>query len=342
MSYPGQYLLPPAAQLLLKDLGLSVDNILARAELPGDLFSRARVSLPSVEYFRLWQAIDDEGQDPRLALRVGTGIPIEGFDAPLFAALCSPNLNAALGRFALYKRLMAPMILHVNVVRAGTRLELEWLDKTLSPPAVLVLMELVFFVRFARLATRSQIRPLAVRLPHLPRDAAAFLDFFGVKVAREQTPSLLFSPGDALRPFLTVNEQMWQEFEPGLKRRLSELDHTATASERVHSALLELLPSGTASVEAVRKKLGTSARTLQRRLSEEGETFQTILNRTREALAHNYLKRPELTATEISFLLGYEDPSSFFRAFASWTGTTPERARAMRAGPRASAPRGGY
>jgi AraC-like DNA-binding protein len=99
-------------------------------------------------------------------------------------------------------------------------------------------------------------------------------------------------------------------------------------SERVHSALLELLPSGRTSVEAVCRKLGTSSRTLQRRLSDEGETFQSILNRTREALARHYLKRSELTATEISFLLGYDDPSSFFRAFAAWTGTTPEQARA--------------
>jgi AraC-like DNA-binding protein len=121
---------------------------------------------------------------------------------------------------------------------------------------------------------------------------------------------------------------MWQEFEPALKQRLSELDQSATSSDRVRSALLELLPSGAASIEAVGKKLGTSSRTLQRRLGEEGETFQGLLNRTREALARHYLKRPELTASEISFLLGYEDPSSFFRAFAAWTGITPEQARA--------------
>jgi AraC-like DNA-binding protein len=327
MTHPAQYLLPPAARLLLKDLGLSADNVLKRAGLPGDLLSRVRVSLPSDEYFRLWQAIADEAQDPRLPLRIGTGIPVEGFDAPLFAALCSPNLNTALARFALYKRLLAPMALHVDATREGTRLTLEWLDKTVSPPAVLVLMELVFFVRFARLATRSQVRPLAVRSPHLPQVAAPFSEFFGVKVTRAQAPALLFSQADAARPFLTANEQMWQEFEPGLKRRLSELDHTATTSERVHAALLELLPSGAASMHEVSKKLGTSVRTLQRRLNEEGETFQTILSRTREALARHYLKRPELTATEISFLLGYEDPSSFFRAFTSWTGTTPEHAR---------------
>ncbi len=326
MTQPAQYPVSPAAKLLLTDLGLSIDNILKRAGLPGDLFARARVSLPSCEYFRLWQAIADEADDPRLPLRIGTGIPIEGFDAPLFAALCSPDLNTALERFAYYKRLVGPLALRVDASRARTRLEFEWLDA--PPPALLVLMELVFFVHFARIATRTRIRPLTVRSPQLPADAPAFSEFFGIEVSRAPAASLSFSAEDGTRPFLTANERMWQEFEPALKQRLSELDQTATTSDRVRAALLELLPSGAASIEAVCKKLGTSARTLQRRLSEEGETFQSILNRTREALARHYLKRPELTASEISFLLGYEDPSSFFRAFAAWTGITPEQARA--------------
>src|SRR5262245_36516552 len=139
MMHEAEFPLPPAARLLLEDLGLSVANVLKRAGLPGDLFARTRVSLPCSEYFRLWQAIADEGRDPRLPLRIGTGISVEGFDAPLFAALCSPDLNTALARFAQYKRLLGPMALQVTEAHEGTLVELEWLDKTLSPPAVLVL-----------------------------------------------------------------------------------------------------------------------------------------------------------------------------------------------------------
>lgn len=328
MTQPAPYLLPPAARLMLEDLGLDVPSVLKRAALPGDLFARVRVSLSGEAYFRLWQAIADEARDPKLPIRAGSGVPVEGFDPSLFAALSSPDLNTALTRFALYKRLLAPMALHVDATEGGTRLELEWLDKTLAPPAALVLMELVFFVAFARTATRSDVRPLEVRSPHAPHDPAAFREFFGVDVKRGATPSLRFSRADATRPFLTANESMWNAFEPALKQRMSELDHTATTGERVHAALLELLPAGDASMNAVCKRLGTSARTLQRRLGDEGETFQGILARTREALARHYLKRPELTATEISFLLGYDDPSSFFRAFSAWTGKTPEEARA--------------
>lgn len=53
-----------------------------------------------------------------------------------------------------------------------------------------------------------------------------------------------------------------------------------------------------------------------------------MLNATRESLARHYLVNGSFTAAEIAFLLGYEEPSSFYRAFHSWTGQTPERIRA--------------
>ena len=87
-----------------------------------------------------------------------------------------------------------------------------------------------------------------------------------------------------------------------------------------------------ASMQGVSTRLGLSKRTLQRRLQSEGESFQSVLNMTRERLARNYLSSSTISAGEISFLLGYDDPNSFFRAFQTWTGETPEHARAaMRA-----------
>ena len=120
---------------------------------------------------------------------------------------------------------------------------------------------------------------------------------------------------------------MWTFFETELNKRLSDLTESATNEDRVRSALLELLPSGEGSIDAVASKLGTSSRTLQRRLGMEGLRFQTVLEVTREALAKHYLRTSALSGAEISFLLGFKDPNSFFRAFNAWTGTTPERAR---------------
>ena len=109
--------------------------------------------------------------------------------------------------------------------------------------------------------------------------------------------------------------------------RLSELENSATIAERVHAVLLELLPGGSPSIDAVSRKLFLGTRTLQRRLTQEEVSFQDLLHKTREKLATYYLSTSSLSGAEISFLLGFEEPNSFFRAFHVWTGKTPEQLR---------------
>ena len=79
---------------------------------------------------------------------------------------------------------------------------------------------------------------------------------------------------------------------------------------------------------AVTTHLAVSSRTLQRQLRLEGTTFQAVLASTREDLARHYLSHGAMRAAEIAYLLGYDDTNSFYRAFRSWTGTTPETLRA--------------
>jgi len=327
VSSANSYSVNPGWRLLAIDLGINLANVLRRANLPGDLFGREKAFLTTKEYFRLWQGIEEETADLTLPLRIGAAISVEAFSPPIFAALCSPDLNTALERMARHKKLVAPMALHVKVGNSATHLELEWLEKTLRPPASLVATELVFFVQLSRIATRTRIVPLSVTVPNLPEPMKDYAEYFGVALQEGPSPMISFKAKDATLPFLTANEKMWEFFEPDLRKRLSELDSSATTAERTRSALLELLPSGEASVVAVSERLGTSTRTLQRRLREEGRSFQTLLNDTREALARHYLKNSNLSGAEISFLLGFQDPNSFFRAFHSWTGETPERTR---------------
>jgi AraC-like DNA-binding protein len=327
MANTKPYAVSPGWRVLLQDVRLNVANVLRRAELPADLFARDKAALSTQEYFRLWRGIEEESGDPKLPLRIGTAISAEAFDPPIFAALCSPELNTALARLSHYKRLIASMALHVDVRDDATTLELEWLDKTAAPPRSLILAELVFFVQLSRMATRTRISPLEARSPELPEHPQDFTEYFGVPVQYGPRPRLLFSAADATRHFLTANEKMWEFFEPELKKGLADLVESATTEERVRAALLELLPSGATSIEAVSKKLGTSARTLQRRLKQEGLSFQSVLDRTRESLAKHYLTTSSMTGAEISFLLGFEDPNSFFRAFQAWTGQTPRSMR---------------
>ena len=314
--------------IALRQLGINGANVLRRAGLPEDLFSRDGATLSTKEHFRLWRGLEEEVNHPLLPLKISAFLTTERFNPPVFLAVCSPDLNTALIRLAKYKRLVCPMALLVSKDEKSTTLEFQWLETTQNPPASLAAMELVYFVQLARLATREEIVPLRVTAPQSELALPEYTEYFRVRVDREDVHAITFSAGDATRPFLTANEGVWEYFEPMLRKRLSELDAKATFTDRVRAILLEMLPGGKASLNAVSAKLRISPRTLHRRLNQEGGSFQTILNRTREDLARHYLGNSTMSGAEISFLLGYEDPNSFFRAFQQWTGQTPERARA--------------
>ncbi|MPV54999.1 AraC family transcriptional regulator [Burkholderia sp. HI2761] len=318
----------------MHDAGLATPSVLGRAQLPGDLFARENVRLNSADFFKLWRAIEAEGQAVRAdcpaPLQVAQVMSSDWFDPELFAALCSSNMEAALHRIAKYVRLVAPI--EINVARTATQctVTIDFLDRTESAPSVFLAFKLVFFVQLARLATRSHVRPLRASWP-VPQgsesDLRAYEAYFGVPVDRSALATLVFAAADVERPFLTENHKMWSYFEPALRTRLAELDRAASMVERLRGVLLEALPAGELSMDAVCRKLGVSTRTLQRKLKAEGTGFQETLDALRESLAKHYLTNSSMSGAEISFLLGFEDPNSFARAFQVWTGKTPQAAR---------------
>lgn len=326
MNHATTFAIPKGLHIVLRDLGVRPGNLLRRAGLPLDLLSREHATLPPADYFGLWRALEAETGDATLPIRIGSAIQVEAFDPPLFAALCSPDLRVAFRRIGRHKRLIGPMTLDVAERADGTTVTIGCLDDA-TLPETLAAFELVFVVRLVRLATREPIRPLRVTSIAPPAPAGAYRDYFGVAILRGANHAVTFSATDSARPFLTVNDGMWRFFEPELRRRLVEVTGTAETSERVRAALLELLPVGRASIEAAAGALGLGTRTLQRRLGAEDTSFQRVLGQTRERLARHYLHHSEMSGAEISFLLGYEDPNSFFRAFRDWTGETPEHVR---------------
>lgn len=314
----------PGMGVLLADVGVSAANVLRRAALPGDLFGRGNAWLTPGEYFRLWEALEVE--EPAFPLRFAEVMSLEIFDVPIFAAACSPNLSVAARRLTQYKKLIGPMRLLVTETHTRTGIAYVWPDD-MKPPVTLVMGELVFWVALARLATRTDVRPVAVTAPTLPPDEASYREYFGVPVVQSVEQAVDFSAKDAALPFVTANEGLWDFFEPQLRTRLTELEVGTSTAERVRSVLLELLPAGDPTMGAVARALAVSSRTLQRRLRAEETTYQALLDKTRESLARHYLTRSGLSTAEISFLLGYEEPNSFYRAFRNWTGTTPDAVR---------------
>lgn len=327
MKHASKFAIQRGWKLLLADMALNVGEVLAWAGLPGDLFTRADASLSPAEFFRLWNGMEQVAGGEALPLRFGRAISVEAFDPPIFASLCAPNLNVALQRLSSFKRLIGPMILDVTVSAHGTSADLSCYGYEGHLPRSLAATELVFFTQLARLATRKQVVPQKVELVQLPQECAPLESFFGCRLQTGSHNRITFNPRDALQPFLTEDHGMWESFEPALMKRLVDQDQTAKASERVRSALLELLPGGRSGIDDVANKLHISRRTLQRQLLMEGFTFLDVLNRTRRELAEHYLCQEAITPGEVSWLLGFQDGNSFNRAFKGWTGSTPGQYR---------------
>jgi AraC-like DNA-binding protein len=111
------------------------------------------------------------------------------------------------------------------------------------------------------------------------------------------------------------------------ERTLARAAGAGPLTGAVRRLIVERLASDGARLADLAGLLGLSARTLQRRLADEGTPFQTLLDRTRRELADAYLRDPKLSLTEIAFLLGYAEQSSFTHAFRSWHGVAPRQAR---------------
>ncbi|CAL9677133.1 HTH-type transcriptional regulator VirS [Streptomyces sp. enrichment culture] len=322
-----RFTLDPGTRALVHDLGISLARVLRRAQLPAGVFTHGPVTMTVDEYYRFWDALDAEAADPGLAAGMGRALSVEAFNPPIFAALCSADLRTAAERIAAFKPLIGPVKLRVTVDRTALAVAFDWPEGP-TPPPLLVAAELALWAALARIGTRREVYPTRVTMRRAPRPSAAAASYFGTQIREGEDDAVAFSAEDAALPFLTEDESMWNFFAPELRRRLSELEASATTADRVRAALHELLPAGESSINAIAAQLMLSPRTLQRQLRTEDTSYQAILSETREKLARRYLADRSLPTSQVAYLLAYDDTNSFYRAFRRWTGLTPEAARA--------------
>jgi AraC-like DNA-binding protein len=304
---------------LLGHVGLSVNEVLKKARLSEDLFSRKTPSLSDEEYFRFMEAIGDLSTDENLPIKLAAGEHIETFSPPIFAAYCSRDGITCFRRLAHYKALIGGIVFLITESEEKVFIEITAKNENLELPELLIGVELIFLVHLIRNATKEDIHPLNITVRHQLLNPI-YKAFFGIAPEVGTRNKIVFSSRDAQLPFISRNDTMWEYFEPELNRRLSEMEMDDTFSARVRSALIELLPAGECGIDAVALKLGYSKRTLQRKLNEDNTNFQKQLNHTRELLAKHYIKNTNMSSEDIAYLLGYQDINSFFRAFLLWTG----------------------
>lgn len=190
---------------------------------------------------------------------------------------------------------------------------------------------LALITRMCRLVYGDHFRLTAMNFKRdTPRDIKPYFEYFGCQLNFDQAENQLLIPLTIADEFLAGgNSELALLNDQVVMRRLAFMDRNDIVT-RVQSALMEQLPNGQVSDDSVANVLHMSVRTMHRKLTEVDHNFRTLLVEMRRDLAEHYITDNSLTLTEISMLLGFSEPSSFSRAFKSWTGLAPSEVRQAR------------
>ena len=174
------------------------------------------------------------------------------------------------------------------------------------------------FVAELRSLTGIPIVPQAVSFIHRRNSTVKeFTEFFGCP-ARFGTnrQSIVFAANDLLVPIHSADVHLLNILSGVSEEALSRRKTPPTPTRaKVEKALLEALPKGSATISNVAGALAMSVRSLARRLNEEGSSYTDVLDGLRRELAMRYLEDKTLGLSQIAWLLGYSEVSSFNHAF---------------------------
>lgn len=191
------------------------------------------------------------------------------------------------------------------------------------------------FLCVLRELTGKRIKPTLLEFDHerttSKEELVAFFGCpikFGCPVHR-----VVFERNELEAPLLTADSHLNQMVRGFLETALGKREYASTPMRaRVEKIVSKLLPNGKASVENVAREMSMSTRTIARRLADEGLTYTTLVDELRRDIALRYLENPELELTEIAWLLGYTEVSSFNHAFRRWQGRSPTAYRKKKNG----------
>ncbi|MGH8353182.1 MAG: AraC family transcriptional regulator [Pseudomonas sp.] len=279
---------------------------------------------------RLWERAVELSGNPAIGLNMAKVVRPASFHVVGYALMSSRTLKEGFARLVRYQRIIAEGAdLSFRPVPEGYALILAIHGDRLPPARQSAEASLAYALAFCRWMTGKPLRPLQIRFQGAPpADLEPYRQVFQAPLRFNAAHyALLFERADMETPLPTANAslaQLHDRFAGEYLARFAESRVTHLARQ----VLCRLLPQGEPRREAVAQALHLSQRTLQRRLQEEGASFQQLLDDTRRELAEQYLAQPNLTLLEIAYLLGFADPSNFFRAFRRWFDATPGEYRA--------------
>ena len=261
------------------------------------------------------------GEDT-LALTLADATPAGAFGIVEYLCRSCATVGDALAQWVRYLGILDDAV-EVGLVEEGERTALRVLRDAEAPAPASHELCFALVARRAREMAGDRFRIAQVAFAHRIGDVSAYERFFDAPVIAGAAHTELVFPRDVLGvPLTTADPNLLDVLLPTAEHALAKPRGAPPFLDGVRRAVRRGMVEGNGQLDDVARRLGLSTRSLQRRLREEGTSFQAVRDETRQSLADRYLNE-DLSMAEISFLLGFSAPSAFFRAFKRWTGSTP-------------------
>ncbi len=315
----------------LRELGKDEASILAKVGARPEQVSDDAIRLEVLKQIRILELAAEELQDGLLGFHLARNFDLREIGLVYYVIASSERLADALLNVRRYCTINDEGVrLNVKLDNRTVAIALDYADVDRRSDRHQMEFWLATLVRICRQVTDTRLAPRHLRIRHR-RDGAAveMRSFFGCDVEFGAARDEIILPASAASLRIVgsdnyLNNLLLRYAEEALAKRPQERASLRSAVERV---LPQLLPHAKASASNVAQKLALSTRTLSRKLRDEGVTFTEVLDETRIALAKRYLAERDLQVSEIAWLLGYAEVSSFTHAFKRWTGKTPRQFR---------------
>lgn len=303
----------------LKKLGLEVSELVK---------PDFRVPVDACEL--LWEIAAEKVQEPDFALRFAKRLDLDGFHVVGHLAVSSATVGEAIDRVVEFSRLLHDAG-RTEVEKPGDGRVLLFpgcrgLAK--APPRQIAEFNTASVVVLVRYVTgRPNWAPLEVRFHHAePQDVKPHRELFGVApvFSAAETVIVLEERDLQLPVRVSTPSRVAQYLESYARSLLAQLPQTKDDLRgQVLRAIVSSLPTGGLTIEAAAARLAMTPRTLQRRLAETGDAFSDLVDEARLSTAEHYLADGRFTLGEIAYLLGFNEPSNFHKAFRRWKGVPP-------------------
>jgi AraC-like DNA-binding protein len=311
-------------------VGAKPSALLRQARLPATLHLDPKALITTAQDYAIWSALEALTGDPAIGIKFVQTLESTGHQ-PLFLAACyASNYRDGIARIARFKRLCTPERVRLEEGDGQLAISRDSPYSTEPEPGVLADVSFAFMLELGRKGTGHRITPKRVDFTRPGPTSELHHAFFGCPIHfGADRNRLVLRSVDLDRPFSGHNPELLEILTPALTAALGESQAHSSVAEQVKVVVKRRLASGRPEVVDVAHDLGMSERTLQRRITGEGTTFRELLSEARQELGRQMLADPLVDVNEVACLLGYQDTTSFYRAFRDREGLTPGRWRTL-------------